>query len=454
MAAAKIDLKARLGRKSGAPETGIPGAGMPAQGMPGPAPVPGGMVPGASVPPGYGAPVGGASGSMPAPVGSPSAAPPGFGGGGFPGAGSRAPAAPAGGAGNPGAAPQAGRGAIPGPGGRPMGPAGVLGPSIPPPPGFGPKPTPQAAAPAQSVAPAQFASAQPRPARPTAIKLEMGEEVLQAQKAGRSKTMILAAATCVVGLVIGYGIGGLAKGNEGAKAAVAGAELLVKEIDEANTKVSELNDVLKAAAAKVRENEFPSAEIEKLGGLDIPFDGTNLTNKNIGRFNASAVTMLLQYSNSVAAIEDQRDKLRRLFGAVKESFEAAAKERTNPTVHWAVTIADGPGGKWAKVQPLADKAFAVADKSKPGYKWPADLEVGKTKLELYSKGDPEASNYFPIDPGTEKSVCPENLQFRLMGALLDLGNTIAGDSTPGHEVDGVIAQGDKLMEQLKKIGGG
>lgn len=282
----------------------------------------------------------------------------------------------------------------------------------------------------------------------------MGEEVLQAQRAGRSKTMMLAGATAVVGLVIGYGIGGLAKGNEGAKAAVVGAESLIKEVDEANIKVQELNDVLKAAANKVKENEFPSAEIEKLGGIDIPFDGTNLTNKGIGRFNPSAVTMLLQYSNSVAAIEDQRDKLRRLFGAVKENFDAAAKERTNPMVHWAVTIGDGPGGKWAKVQPLADKSFAVADKTKQGYKWPSELEVGKTKLSLYAKGDPESGNYFPIDPGTEKSVCPENLQFRLMGALLDLGNTIQGDSTPGHEVDGVIAQGDKLMEQLKKIGGG
>jgi hypothetical protein len=39
-----------------------------------------------------------------------------------------------------------------------------------------------------------------------------------------------------------------------------------------------------------------------------------------------------------------------------------------------------------------------------------------------------------------------------MGALLDLGSTIIGDSTPGHEVAGVIEQGTKLMDQLKKIG--
>jgi hypothetical protein len=297
-----------------------------------------------------------------------------------------------------------------------------------------------------------MAPVQPKqPARPQAIKIEMGEEVIQAQRAGRSKTMMLAAATAVIGLGIGYGIGGLAKGNEGAKAAIVGAEALVKEIDAANIKIGEMNDVLKSAASKVRDNEFPSAEIEKLGGIDIPFDGTNLTNKGIGRFNPQAVTMLLQYSNAVAAIEDQRDKLRRLFGAAKDSFDAAAKQAANPSVHWAVSIGDGPGGKWAKIQPLADKAFPAATKEK---KWPDSLEIGKSKFDLYSKGDPGASNYFPVDPGTEKSVCPENLQFRLIGALMDLGGTISGDQTPGHEVDGVMAQGDKLMDQLKKIGGG
>jgi hypothetical protein len=307
---------------------------------------------------------------------------------------------------------------------------------------------------AQPVAAASVAPIAAKPARPQAIKLEMGEEVIQAQKANRSKTMILAAATALVGLAIGYGIGGLVKGNEGAQAAVVGAEQLVKEIDEANLKIAELNDVLKAAAGKLRENQFPSAEIEKLGGLEIPFDGTNLTNKGIGRYNAAAVTMLLSYSNSVAAVKDQRDKLRRLFGAFKEPFESQVKEQQNPIVHWSVVISDGPGGKWAKMAPLGDKAFAVADKSKQGYKWPAELEVNKSKVELYGgKGEPTTTHYFPVDPSTERTVCPENLQFRLMAALVDLGNTIQGDQTPGHEVDGVIAQGEKLMDQLRKIGG-
>ncbi len=288
------------------------------------------------------------------------------------------------------------------------------------------------------------------PAGPSPIKIEMSEEVVQAQKAGRSKTMILAAVTAVVGLGIGYGVGGLAKANEGAQAAVMGAELLVKEVDAANTAVSELNDVLKAAASKVRNNEFPAEEIEKLGGMEIPFDGSNLMNKGIGRYNPTAVTMLLSYSSAVADVKEQKDKVRRLFGAVKTQFEETAKEAKEPKVHWAVAVHDGPKGKWAKVQPV-EKAFLANDKKAKS--WPSKLKVGKSELELYKKGDPESGQYIPVDPTTETAVCPQNLQLRLMGALMDLGKQIAGEKTPGHEKDGVVDIGEKVLDQLRRIGG-
>lgn len=281
----------------------------------------------------------------------------------------------------------------------------------------------------------------------------MSDEVLQAQRAGKSKTMILAGAAVVLGLVIGFGVGQLAKGNEGAQAAVEGAEMLVKEVDEANLKISELNEVLKAAATKLRNNEYPSSEIEKLGGLEVPFDGSNLMNKGIGRYNPTAVTMLLNYSMSVADVKQQKDKIRRLFGGFKDQFEAAVKETKEPKVHWAVVVSDGPKGKWAKVQPLGDQSFLVNDEKEKRYSWPDPLKAGKTELSLYKKGDPESGNYIPVDPSTERAVCPENVQLRLMGALMDLGNTIAGDKTPGHEVDGVLDQGEKVLDQLRRIGG-
>lgn len=278
----------------------------------------------------------------------------------------------------------------------------------------------------------------------------MGDDMIQARKAARSKSMILAGATAVVGLIIGFGVGGLVKGNEGAQAAVQGAELLVTEIDAANLKLSEMDDVLKAAGDKVKAGDFPSAEIEKLGALEIPFDGTNLTNKGIGRFNATAVTMLLNYSNGVADVKAQRDKIRRLFGAAKKQFESVAEEKKTPKVHWGISITDGPHGKWAKMHHLGDKAFKAADKSE---KWPSEVEVGKSKMELYSKGGPEGTEFVPVDPTTEASVCPQTFQYQLLSALSDVRETIAGNKQPGMERDGVLDTGERVLDQLRKIGG-
>lgn len=333
-----------------------------------------------------------------------------------------------------------GRPAAAGPAARPQGIPGPGGVSIPPPPGFGPKPV---------------AAAQPsaKPAAPQlAIKMEMGEEVVQAQRAARKKVFVLAGATAIVGLVIGFGVGQLVKGNEGAQAAVEGSELLVKEIDAANIVLDELEGTLTSAATKLQNGEYPSAEVEKLGAIDVPFDGSNLLNKGIGRYNQTALTMLVAYVNAVEDVESQKDKIRRLFGAAKEPFIAEAKEKDEPVVKWGVSIKGGPGGPWGQMSLI--KPFEVVNKEKKA-NWPSEIEAGGKKAERVSKGDIEkVEGFLPIDPKSQGAVCPETLSLRLMGSLIDLRETLKGSDTPGSERDGVASLGTKVMDQLRKIGGG
>src|SRR5688572_29952285 len=87
-----------------------------------------------------------------------------------------------------------------------------------PPAGFTPSTAPQA----------------PVMAAPAAIKIEMGEEVIAAQKKGRSKVMMIAAGTAVVGMIIGYAIGGGSERRTRQNIALQGAELLSEEVDKAN----------------------------------------------------------------------------------------------------------------------------------------------------------------------------------------------------------------------------
>lgn len=323
---------------------------------------------------------------------------------------------------------------------RPQAVAGPGGVSIPPPPGFGPK-----------VAPV----AQPslKPAAPQlAIKMEMGEEVVQAQRANRKKVFVLAGAAAVVGLVVGFGVGQLAKGNEGAQAAVEGSELLIKEIDAANVVLGELEATLSSAGTKLQNGEYPSEEVEKLGAIDVPFDGGNLLNKGIGRYNQTALTMLVAYVNAVEDVESQKDKIRRLFGAAKEPFLAEAQEKQQPIVKWGVSIKGGPGGPWGQMSLI--KPFDVVNKEKKA-DWPAKLEVGGKEADRLAKGDVEkAEGFLPIDPASQKAVCPETLTYRLMGSLADLRDTLKGNENPGQERDGVASLGEKVMDQLRKIGGG
>lgn len=441
MAAGKIDLKARLGKKSLAPEgAGAPSpSGMPpGQSMPGQAPgqafsgqaLPGQGMPGPSIPGPANVPAGMGPG-LPGHMGGPGAAPSGM--------PSRPPAAA-----------QA-SGGFPAPAGMaPQRPA--PGASIPAPPGFG-RGQSQAPAAAPSAAPVQARPA-PVAARPSpqGIKLD-AEDLAQAQKASSSKAKVLALGAGLVALVVGFGIGSLYNGNQGAKAAMEGAGLLVQEIGAANEKATEMNELLKAAAKKVKAGGFPAEEVEKLGALDIPFDGTNLMNKGIGRYNSTAMTLLLQYSTAVQNAKDQKDKVRRLLGGLKGHIEAAAAERANPQFHWGVKMESTPMGPVGKMQLI--KPVPIKDAKDDKYRWPKEFEAGSSKLARY-EGEELKSDPFtiPVEPETEALVCPENLAFRAMGALLDTSKDLEGDQTPGSERAGVIELGNKTMELLKKINSG
>ncbi len=275
--------------------------------------------------------------------------------------------------------------------------------------------------------------------------MDMGEEVIAARKAGRKKTMMLALSTAVIGMGLGFVIGQGVKGNEGAAAAIEGAQSLITEIDKANQEASKLEDLLKKAFERVSAGEYPSSEIEALGGLDIPFDGSNLVGKGIGRFNQTAVTLLLQYTNAVERTEAQRDKVRRLFGAVKTQFETVAAEKTAPKAHWGAVVASGPKGPWIKLTPL-DPAFEL------GKDWPSEL----AKVHRYTKGDLSRGDAeaLPVDPSTESQVCPNNFTGQLQSALYDLRLEINGDTrNEARPVKGLLDLGNDLSDQLRKIGG-
>src|SRR5688572_9745160 len=110
-----------------------------------------------------------------------------------------------------------------------------------------------------------------------ATGLEMDAEFAAVQKGSRTKVIVLAAVAALVGGVLGFAVGGLNERNSVAEAAVLGAKTLSTEIDAANASVTKLSDLLNSAAKSLKEGKFPENEVRELGGVNIPFDGTNLS---------------------------------------------------------------------------------------------------------------------------------------------------------------------------------
>jgi hypothetical protein len=308
-------------------------------------------------------------------------------------------------------------------------------------PSFDPMSAPVVSAPAMRAAPA--------------LDININDaELVAVQKGNRTKAIVVAAATALVGGVLGFAVGGLSERNAVAEAAVVGAKALSSEIDAANASVAKLNEVLTSAAKALKEGKYPENEVKELGGINIPFDGTNLSGKSIGRFKPQLITQLISYAEAASKANTQKDRIRNVLGHSKEGVEELLAQNTNPRVHWGVSIQNGPQGPWGTMQVLPT-AFPVNEKGG----WPGTFEIPvgdqKASVKRYTGGDPTRGDaqLIPIAPSTQSSVCPTDTIIRLRRELTEIQKVLNGDETPGQEVTGIVQLGDTIKKQLAAIGG-
>ncbi len=292
---------------------------------------------------------------------------------------------------------------------------------------------------------------------PAPNAMEMDEEFAAVRRGSRKKVIFLAAATALVGAILGFAVGGLNEKNKVAEAAVVGAKGLSADIDAANASVGKLSEVLAAAGKSLKEGKYPDTEVKELGGLNIPFDGTNLSGKSIGRFKPQLVTMLISYAEAASKANSQKDRIRGLLSFSKEGVEELLAQNTKPQIHWGVSVQQGPQGPWGTMQVLPS-AFAVTGE-KGG--WPSEFELNdgaqKVAVKRYTGGDPvrgaDGGQIIPIAPNSQNAVCPTDTIVRLRRELSDMQKILNGDETPGQEVTGIVQLGDNIKKQLNAIGG-
>ncbi len=296
-------------------------------------------------------------------------------------------------------------------------------------------------------------------AEPQAIKVEMSEEVVAAQKKGKLRLVVIGVVGAAVGALLGFTIGDRLARNEGAKAAIGDAARLAKEIEDANAQASQLADVLQSAGSKLGSNKFPAEEVTKLGELRLAFSGANLAGSNIGRFKATLVTQLVEYSSRAQEANDQKETLQAILSGSKKGITELLEEKTKPKVHWSVYFQGGPRGPWAVMQPLP-APFDVNVKDKKDYAWPKEFEIKdgqKTyKLKRYTGGDPTKGSgdpqIVPVDPSSQGDVCPNDTMIKLRREVSNMQKILKGENTGTDDKPGLIQTGDALVEQLKALG--
>ena len=357
-------------------------------------------------------------------------------------------------------------------------PPPAVGPSVVPTPGGVPVPPfvtpsqPQAQAQAQepqATAPAvdpsdpfgAAASAPVAEAKPAQIKIELGEDVLLAQKkASGKKTFMVAVLVAIAGIGIGYATGSQSQQAAAGRIAVQGAQGLIGDIEQSQEKIRELNEKITAAIESLKERKFPENFASDLGGISIPFGADKLAGRNIGRFPAPTLQALVTYTSQVEALNERKDALRSLFTGQKQAIVEALEAIEDPKIKFSIIVQRDPvKGPVAVLAPVnGEDVWSAKSES-----WPAKYKIatGRDLVDVErwtGRGDPISVGAkvlgLPLEPGSVSSAFPNDVVMRIQAELMKTGTILEGRTggLPHEEQAGVLQLGETLVAQLKRIG--
>jgi hypothetical protein len=345
-----------------------------------------------------------------------------------------------------------------------------LSPAVPPPmasPGSGSvrPPPPMGIAPPPGISPGiplpPFAQArQPQAvAKPTAqqqtIKVDVGEEIERERKKSAQRALLAAAAGALVGAVIGFVAGGSSEKGGRFKEAAKGAGLIEKDVKAATAKMKELDDKLTEAGQKLNTKQFPEDLATALGGINIPFDASNLEGRQVGSLPGKALRNLLAFTSAVQDVNKSKDSLKNILSAAQAPITKSWKEEKEPMVNFSVLFrGEGQNKVVAELVPIKEP-FSWKGEFPAGYTI-TKLENNKPaekKATRWTKGDLVASDPIgvPVDPKSMAGFTNEVLVQRLNKALYDIRQDLEGNKEdPTRETAGLLKDGEDLANELHK----
>jgi hypothetical protein len=299
-------------------------------------------------------------------------------------------------------------------------------------------------------------SSAPARVEPQAIRVEMSEEVRQEQRKQSKKFVGISIATAIIGALFGYTVGSGHERGKVADQALRDAGELAKEVKDAMVVAENLADTVKNAKDKLSSSKFPEEEVNKLGGLRVPFGGDKLGGRNIGRFKKEVSSGLLALSGQAEKANDMVDTISRILNGSRKSLADVFAQGSAPKVMWAAYAEGGPHGPLLSMLAVPEPFPLKAEKGG----WPDSIKFkveGKdVSVKRYTKGDPAAGNdpqFIPVDPSSQGGVCPNDVVVRIARQLGELEGLIRGvKEANGHEETGMLDSGRAVEEKLRAIG--
>ncbi len=336
-----------------------------------------------------------------------------------------------------------------------------------PPPPAGSVPPPKALQGAAGFKPSiSTAFAHPEPeVKPTVqqqtIKIDDAEIHEERKKAGK-KSMVFVLLAAIVALVLGFPLGMFFESTRDARAAQKGASDLAKDIKTVTDEIKNLSDELRKGVEQLDNDQFPTDLVTYLQKTNLDFTAEKFKGRGVGGLPQDTLRPLLAFTQSMDDLNKRKTGLFNLLSA-KNNQDLIAKYwalRKEPVINFSVLL-DKRGDDYFALlvqnkTPFPQKGappakYTVSKKPASGEKEGKDVEADRLKDDSKLDG----TKLVPLDESTAPSTEPPAKFNAARGAINVTRILLEGEKNPTDpdgDKPGLIKDGEKLADQLAKIG--
>ena len=302
--------------------------------------------------------------------------------------------------------------------------------------------------------------------QPQEIKIEIGHDVVEAQKKGSIKLIVAVLAAAAIAGGVGFAIGGLREGNKQDHAAVADAQSLIAPVNHAKEGIESLQSRIESATKSLfKERKYPDGVDKQLNDIDIGFTATELAGKALHRLKPSVVRDLLDFARDAEELTARKTAVSRLLLNQKVAIVALLDQGNNPQIGYGVFVQKDKSGNAIGTFVPFKSPFRFEEKT-----WPDEIELNTgaevAKGTRYKSGEPflqaprregEKPTIFtiPLEPDGVTKAFSSALSQRIKSELETILTIINGTETGVHtdqERRGLLKLAEDITRELSSVG--